>query len=220
MNWAATFNTPKLPKSAFTTLSAYGENSGVIRLLVADNPYLDRYTLPMSADLDAEQLERWRQCVRFAFEVLVSEHRWVAGLVAEGIAVITPLTSHAETDLITAASPVASGATATSWPLTSAPPVGTLVHEFSPRQVMRSARPSHHGGQVTGSRCPSRRLLGRPCDGHLRQRPYPHRYREGAGFRNLSVYCTDLRRLIAHVRERMMSHLAAISSALLSHLIG
>ena len=37
------------------------------------------------------------------------------------------------------------------------------------------------------------------CGGGL----YPHRYREGEGFRNPSVYCADLLRLITHVRDRV-----------------
>jgi uncharacterized protein len=37
------------------------------------------------------------------------------------------------------------------------------------------------------------------CGGGL----YPHRYRHGAGFRNPSVYCPDLLRLIDHVRNRV-----------------
>jgi uncharacterized protein len=45
------------------------------------------------------------------------------------------------------------------------------------------------------------------CGGGL----YPHRYREGAGFRNPSVYCADLLRLITHVRERVISDLADLS---------
>jgi uncharacterized protein len=48
------------------------------------------------------------------------------------------------------------------------------------------------------------------CGGGL----YPHRYREGAGFRNPSVYCTDLLRLISHVRERVMSDLAGLSKSM------
>ena len=38
------------------------------------------------------------------------------------------------------------------------------------------------------------------CGGGL----YPHRYRRGAGFRNPSVYCADLLRLITHVRDRVI----------------
>jgi HEXXH motif-containing protein len=99
-------------------------------LLVTDDPYLDRYTLPMTADLDAGQLERWRQRVRDAFEVLVRQHRWAAGPVADGVAVIVPLSPHAETDLITATSPAAFGAIATSWPPDPVTLAETLVHEF------------------------------------------------------------------------------------------
>jgi uncharacterized protein len=47
------------------------------------------------------------------------------------------------------------------------------------------------------------------CGGGL----YPHRYRDGAGFRHPSVYCADLKQLITHVRERVISDLASISTA-------
>jgi uncharacterized protein len=41
------------------------------------------------------------------------------------------------------------------------------------------------------------------CGGGL----YPHRYRAGEGFRNPSVYCTDLKKLITHVRKRVIGDL-------------
>lgn len=41
------------------------------------------------------------------------------------------------------------------------------------------------------------------CGGGL----YPHRYRSGEGFRNPSVYCSDLKRLITHVQERVFGDL-------------
>jgi uncharacterized protein len=47
------------------------------------------------------------------------------------------------------------------------------------------------------------------CGGGL----YPHRYRHGEGFRNPSVYCHDLRKLITHVRKRVISDLADLSTA-------
>jgi uncharacterized protein len=36
---------------------------------------------------------------------------------------------------------------------------------------------------------------------------YPHRYRAGSGFRNPSVYCRDLQRLIEHARRRIVPDL-------------
>jgi uncharacterized protein len=48
------------------------------------------------------------------------------------------------------------------------------------------------------------------CGGGL----YPHRYREGEGFRNPSVYCEELKRLITYVRGRVSSDIARISTAL------
>ncbi|WP_250283237.1 MULTISPECIES: FxsB family cyclophane-forming radical SAM/SPASM peptide maturase [unclassified Frankia] len=39
---------------------------------------------------------------------------------------------------------------------------------------------------------------------------YPHRYRAGTGFRNPSVYCPDLLRLIGHIRRRLVDDVAGI----------
>jgi uncharacterized protein len=36
---------------------------------------------------------------------------------------------------------------------------------------------------------------------------FPHRYRPGSGFKNPSVYCTDLRHLIAHIGRRIRADL-------------
>ncbi|WP_067475134.1 FxsB family cyclophane-forming radical SAM/SPASM peptide maturase [Actinomadura hibisca] len=41
---------------------------------------------------------------------------------------------------------------------------------------------------------------------------YPHRYRPGAGFRNPSVYCADLKRLIEHVSARVLGDLARLGT--------
>jgi uncharacterized protein len=39
---------------------------------------------------------------------------------------------------------------------------------------------------------------------------YPHRYRAGSGFRNPSVYCADLYRVIRHIEDRIRPDLADI----------
>jgi uncharacterized protein len=54
-------------------------------------------------------------------------------------------------------------------------------------------------------RCPVLRV----CGGGL----YPHRYRAGTGFRNPSVYCADLKKLIEHVRDRVHADLVRLSTA-------
>ena len=51
--------------------------------------------------------------------------------------------------------------------------------------------------------------LQRICGGGY----YPHRYQSGSGFRNPSVYCPDLIRLITHVRERLAVDLNALALA-------
>lgn len=48
--------------------------------------------------------------------------------------------------------------------------------------------------------CPVRAV----CGGGL----YPHRYREGSGFLNPSVYCPDLLALIGHIRDRLLKDLS------------
>jgi uncharacterized protein len=47
----------------------------------------------------------------------------------------------------------------------------------------------------TCQRCELRRVCG---GGH-----YVHRYRRGTGFRNPSVYCPDLTKLIGHIVDRV-----------------
>jgi uncharacterized protein len=42
---------------------------------------------------------------------------------------------------------------------------------------------------------------------------YAHRYRPGAGFRNPSVYCADLRRFVEHVRDRVTADLPTLVGA-------
>ena len=53
--------------------------------------------------------------------------------------------------------------------------------------------------------CPVMRI----CGGGL----YPHRYRQGTGFRNPSVYCDDLLRLISHISGRVITDVTRISTA-------
>jgi uncharacterized protein len=45
------------------------------------------------------------------------------------------------------------------------------------------------------------------CGGGL----YPHRYMEGAGFLNPSVYCADLLRLIGHIRTRLSADISRLT---------
>lgn len=98
-------------------------------LLETRDVYLDRYTLPMSTGLPAGEISRWRHRVQDAWQVLVRHHRWAAEPIAGGISVIIPLTS-CDTDLVSATSPAAFGAIATSWPSDRVTAAETLVHEF------------------------------------------------------------------------------------------
>jgi uncharacterized protein len=60
------------------------------------------------------------------------------------------------------------------------------------------------GARALSAQCRSCRIH-RVCGGGL----YAHRYREGTGFANPSVYCPDLMRLIDHIRSRMRTDLDA-----------
>lgn len=99
-------------------------------LLETNDPYLDRYNLPMAAGLPADELQPWRDRIQSAWEVLTDHHRRAAGSVAAGTSVIVPLTPESDTDLISATSPAAFGAIATSWPPDPVILAETIVHEF------------------------------------------------------------------------------------------
>ena len=99
-------------------------------LLETDDGYLDRYTLPMSTGRSADELRHWRQRAQCAWEVLARHQRWAAETIADGISVMVPLTPRSDTDLVSATTPAAFGAFATSWPPNPVILAETLVHEF------------------------------------------------------------------------------------------
>ncbi|WP_049562905.1 FxsB family cyclophane-forming radical SAM/SPASM peptide maturase [Nonomuraea sp. SBT364] len=63
------------------------------------------------------------------------------------------------------------------------------------------------GWEALSDTCKSCRF-GRVCGAGL----YPHRYRPGTGFRNPSVYCYDLYRLIGHIHSRLVKDLRRSST--------
>lgn len=99
-------------------------------LLETGDPYLDRYTLPMRTVLPPGELEDWRRRVRSAWQILADRHRGAAEPLGEVISVIVPLTPRSDTDLVSATTPAAYGAIATSWPPDPVTLAETLVHEF------------------------------------------------------------------------------------------
>lgn len=99
-------------------------------LLETGDPYLDRYTLPMRTVLPPGELEDWRRRVRSAWQILAARHRWAAEPMTEVISVIVPLTPRSDTDLVSATTPAAYGAIATSWPPDPVTLAETFVHEF------------------------------------------------------------------------------------------
>ena len=74
---------------------------------------------------------------------------------------------------------------------------GLDVHAHSLDEVLAhpAVRHRQRGADVLADDCRQCRLLA-VCGGGN----YAHRYRDGSGFRNRSVFCTDLQRYIDHVR--------------------
>ena len=99
-------------------------------LLETGDPYLDRYTLPMRTAMPAGEVADWREQLRSAWQIVADRHRWAAEPMADVISVLVPLTPRTDTDLVSATSPAAYGAIATSWPPDEVTLAETLVHEF------------------------------------------------------------------------------------------
>jgi HEXXH motif-containing protein len=99
-------------------------------LLETGDHRLDRFALPMSGPLTAEEVANWQGRIQSAWEVLVRHHDWAADSIADGVSVVIPLKARSDTDLDSATTPAAFGAIATSWPPDPVIMAETLVHEF------------------------------------------------------------------------------------------
>jgi hypothetical protein len=77
-----------------------------------------------------DEVTDWRERVRSAGQIVADRHRWAAEPMADVISVIVPLTPRSDTDLVSATTPAAYGAIATSWPPDEVTLAETLVHEF------------------------------------------------------------------------------------------
>jgi HEXXH motif-containing protein len=101
-----------------------------IVLLETGDPYLDRYTLPMRTAMPTGEMAEWRERIRSGWQIVAGRHRWAAEPMADVISVLVPLTPRSDTDLVSATTPAAYGAIATSWPPDEVTLAETLVHEF------------------------------------------------------------------------------------------
>lgn len=116
--------------SGTPAIHAAGGGPAWTLLLETGDPYLDRYTLPMRTAMPADEVADWRERVRSAWQIVAGRHRWAAEPMADVISVIVPLTPRSDTDLVSATTPAAYGAIATSWPPDEVTLAETLVHEF------------------------------------------------------------------------------------------
>ena len=80
-------------------------------------------------------------------------------------------------------------------------------HDFDHVARHPAIRARQRGIDGLAPACQECRLL-KVCGGGY----YPHRYREGKGFRNPSVYCPDMEALIDHVRSRLAADLPRLRS--------
>lgn len=99
-------------------------------LLETADPHLDRYTLPMVAELKEADITAWQEHIKGAWRLLVEHHGWASGPMAGGVPVIVPMSSRGDTDLDSATSPAAFGAIATCLPPDPVIMAEILVHEF------------------------------------------------------------------------------------------
>ena len=116
--------------SGTPAIRAAGGGPAWTLLLETGDPYLDRYTLPMRTAMPAGEVADWRERVSSAWQIVADRHRWAAEPMADVISVIVPLTPRSDTDLVSATTPAAYGAIATSWPPDEVTLAETLVHEF------------------------------------------------------------------------------------------
>ena len=78
--------------------------------------------------LPPAEVANWRQRIQSAWELLVRQHGWAAGSIAEGVTVLVPLVPRS--DLDSATSPAAFGAVATSLPPSAVSMAETVIHEL------------------------------------------------------------------------------------------
>lgn len=99
----------------------------------------------------------------------------------------------------------ASGKLASAYQGASATGLSVRHNAFDHALELPVFRSQQSGFDALAPACRSCRLR-RVCGGGL----FPHRYRRETGFRNPSVYCSDLYRLIAHIRDTLRADLAAL----------
>ena len=75
--------TPHWQGTPLASAEADGQRWEVL-LEIADR-YLDRYALPMLTILPPGEVANWRQLIQSAWELLVRQHRWAAGLLARAL---------------------------------------------------------------------------------------------------------------------------------------
>jgi uncharacterized protein len=87
---------------------------------------------------------------------------------------------------------------------------GTLLHtyrdSFDSALLLPFVAARQIGVRALSQEC-ARCEIARICGAGL----YPHRYRSGSGFRNPSVYCRDLYRLITHIRRVVNEEVALLA---------
>ncbi|PWV44493.1 uncharacterized protein BDW27_12432 [Nocardiopsis sp. L17-MgMaSL7] len=88
-------------------------------------------------------------------------------------------------------------------------PLHTFTHTFDEALYLPAVAARQIGARALSATCADC-PLSRVCGGGL----YPHRYREGSGFLNPSVYCADLFHLITHIHQTVAADVARIRKGL------
>ena len=159
-------------------------------------PYLGEYAGWLTAVFD-----RWYpsgETVVRSFEEIITV--LLGGRSAlEGVGTAVPASVVIETDGAIEISDMLSSA------FEGAAATGLNIDSSSFDDAMRSPRITEYRRQALCDTCESCELR-EVCGGGI----YAHRYREGSGFTNPSVYCADLEGLITHIKHRLTHDIAAL----------
>ena len=99
-------------------------------LLEAVDPHLARFSQPLDPIAAPADLQRWRECIQSAWQVLGRQEIWDLDAIADTVSTIVPLAQRDDGELVSESTPAAFGAIATMLPPDPVIMAETLIHEF------------------------------------------------------------------------------------------
>jgi hypothetical protein len=99
-------------------------------LLESFDPHLARFSRPLAPVVSPPDLQRWRESIQSAWQVLARQRIWDLGAIADIVSTIVPLAQRDDGELVSETTPAAFGAIATMLPPDPVIMAETLIHEF------------------------------------------------------------------------------------------